>query len=454
MKRRIVLSLCSVLLTLGAIEIALRAPAAQVWLASQFHLVLEPFRAFEEVAENGATYVQKRKLEQPRYSVHDVRFAKHKAPGRVRVFTFGGSTTYGMPYTLAAGQAGDVSFGTWLREDVKLRGGVELEVINCGAIGMPVEGVRDVVQECFDYEPDVFLVLSGHNEFLPHALLAARSRVRSAFSLAVASPWRKLRLVALLEQFAISLAERNSPGVGTRDYPIADSPIQPAFHTEAESAFIEHRYQQTLQWIVAACRARHVQLVLGTPPGNLKDFEPSFSTLHAANDAERERWLALLRAGRAAVESGDAERGGELLARAVAEHLGTPARTTAWLALAARADAAARAQLELRATSMARSAAPPGRSSMPCAALRMVPASSSPIATPIAAARRRRPARRRVVPSTSASDAAGRGDRAQHARGARAAARRDRPAARPEPDRAMDRERASRTSSCSSSTSS
>jgi tetratricopeptide (TPR) repeat protein len=333
-KRRLLLVIASLLLTLGGIELALRLLG-----------VAAPFRAFEIVTgDDGVAMVQTRLQKTPRYRVHDARFPLHKTPGRLRVFVFGGSTTYGMPYTFAAGKDGDVSFGPWLRADLQPRHGIDIEVINCGAIGMPVDGVRDLVEECLDYEPDLFLVLSGHNEFLPHALLPARS----AILYDVGSPWRRLRLAALLERGALSLAEIASKGHGTKDYPIVDTLVSPAFHTPAEYELIVRRYRETLEWIAEACRERGVPLVLGTPPGNLLDYEPSSSSLTTADADDVSRWVALVRDGRAALEAGKIDEARATLERAVAAHPeGAEAHYRLGLALAKLGDTAgARRELE------------------------------------------------------------------------------------------------------------
>jgi tetratricopeptide (TPR) repeat protein len=332
--RRVLLVIASLLLTLCGIELALRLLG-----------VAAPFRAFEVVTgDDGVAMVQTRQEKKPRYRVHEVRFPLHRTPGRLRVFVFGGSTTYGMPYTFAAGKDGDVSFGPWLRADLQARHGIDIEVINCGAIGMPVDGVRDLVEECLAYEPDVFLVLSGHNEFLPHALLPARSTILYG----VGSPWRKLRLAAVLERGALSLAEIASKGRGTKDYPIVDALVSPAFHTPAELELIVRRYRETLEWIADACRERGVPLVLGTPPGNLLDYEPSSSSLTTADADDVARWVALVRDGRAALEAGKVDEARATLERAVAAHPeGAEAHYRLGLALASLGDTAgARRELE------------------------------------------------------------------------------------------------------------
>jgi tetratricopeptide (TPR) repeat protein len=110
-------------------------------------------------------------------------FPVPKPAGTLRIFTLGGSTTYGHPYD------DRVSYSGWLRELLPAADPSHAwEVINCG--GISYASYREVVlmQELLAYEPDVFIVYAGPNEFLEQ---------RTYAGLAEASPWL-LRLGALL----------------------------------------------------------------------------------------------------------------------------------------------------------------------------------------------------------------------------------------------------------------
>ena len=89
------------------------------------------------------------------------RFPARKAEGTTRIFCVGGSTTYGRPYD------DRTSFCGWLRlflpaVDPSRR----WEVINAGGISYASYRVARLMEELADYEPDLFIVYSGHNEFL------------------------------------------------------------------------------------------------------------------------------------------------------------------------------------------------------------------------------------------------------------------------------------------------
>lgn len=88
-------------------------------------------------------------------------FPQIKSPDAYRVFTLGGSTTYGRPYN------DTTSFSGWLRELLPLvDGSKKWEVINAGGISYASYRVAHLMEELVNYQPDLFIVYTGHNEFL------------------------------------------------------------------------------------------------------------------------------------------------------------------------------------------------------------------------------------------------------------------------------------------------
>ena len=88
-------------------------------------------------------------------------FPAKKAPGTFRIFTVGGSTCYGHPWR------DPVSFSGWLRALLpKADPSRAWEVVNCGGISYASYREAMLIAEMIRYQPDLFLVYSGHNEFL------------------------------------------------------------------------------------------------------------------------------------------------------------------------------------------------------------------------------------------------------------------------------------------------
>ena len=88
-------------------------------------------------------------------------FSADKAPNTYRIFCLGESTTYGHPY------ADSKSYVGVLRELLnRTASDTNWEVINCGGISYASYRLAAMMQELAAYEPDLFIVYVGQNEFL------------------------------------------------------------------------------------------------------------------------------------------------------------------------------------------------------------------------------------------------------------------------------------------------
>ena len=88
-------------------------------------------------------------------------FPLKKADNSYRIFCMGGSTTYGRPYF------DNVSFCGWLRAYLQAADPTRnWEVINAGGVSFASYRVTRLMNELKQYQPDLFIVYSGQNEFL------------------------------------------------------------------------------------------------------------------------------------------------------------------------------------------------------------------------------------------------------------------------------------------------
>lgn len=89
------------------------------------------------------------------------QFPADKSSGTYRIFCVGGSTTFGRPY------GASTSFAGWLGEFLPIADpSRRWEVINAGGISYASYRVSSLMEELIQYEPDLFVVYSGQNEFL------------------------------------------------------------------------------------------------------------------------------------------------------------------------------------------------------------------------------------------------------------------------------------------------
>ncbi len=207
-------------------------------------------------------------------------FPLHKPPGTQRVFCLGGSTTYGRPYD------DSTSFPGWLRELLpSVAPDTQWEVINAGGVSYASYRVARLTEELAQYEPDLFIVYTGHNEFLED---------RTYGEIRHASPLQRGALATLSQSRTAAFAQRMFGGQNGNQnnnrFQLSDDVDTVLDHTvgpttyqrdvEQRQRIIEH-FEVNLSRIVAIARESGAQVMLVTPASNLKDSSP-FKSQHAA----------------------------------------------------------------------------------------------------------------------------------------------------------------------------
>ena len=194
------------------------------------------------------------------------RFPVRKAQGTVRIFCLGGSTTYGRPYD------DRTSFCGWLRNFLPaVDPDTNWEIINTGGISYASYRVARLMEELAEYEPDIFIVYSGHNEFLERrtydTLLKTPEIVRDLGTLV-----SRLRLYSTLydvtyDRSAVlptevkTLLERS---IGPKDYQRDD---------KMRGAVLNH-YRNSLLRMTHISQRAGARMILVTPASNLGNFSP------------------------------------------------------------------------------------------------------------------------------------------------------------------------------------
>jgi lysophospholipase L1-like esterase len=173
-----------------------------------------------------------------------------KRPGTFRILALGGSTTLGVP-------DGAFGFVTQLGDALtRLAPGRDVEILNLARAGAPSAYARDVLAASQGAEPDLVLLLTGHNELIApratHSWRDALQRLRDASFLARAVSG------------ALS-AEVEEPAI-----PDALTPVDPQTLAAASEGF-----RDNLDAIVALARRLDVPLLLCTAPSNLAEWPPA-----------------------------------------------------------------------------------------------------------------------------------------------------------------------------------
>jgi lysophospholipase L1-like esterase len=158
------------------------------------------------------------------------------------------------------------------------------DIVNLGIPGIDSAGLRYVVDDALDYQPDALVIYAGHNEFLEPNLF----RIRQPF----AWFWRTLahdvRLVNGLRKLLFPSQRVSVPAPQPRGQgPVFDAPLI----SDAERARLLADYEKNLAAMVGEAKARGVRVMLCTPASDLR-FPPMFASFSRAlsqADAERVR---------------------------------------------------------------------------------------------------------------------------------------------------------------------
>ena len=244
------------------------------------------------------------------------RFAKDKPDGTVRIFALGGSTTYGRPFD------DTVSFSGWLREILlEVDPGREYEVINAGGVSYASYRVAAVMEELLAYDPDVFVVYSGHNELLE----------RRTYGALMKTPGWALAAGGLLSRTAVFRAGHSllHPPVEKTVLPaevdtVLDNSAGPERYTRDDelAAAVAHHFERNLERMTAMARENGAQLVLATPASSLRDCRPFKS--EGPDERDASVWYAR---GEALYREGRFEEAREAYQRALDEDI-CPLRAT------------------------------------------------------------------------------------------------------------------------------
>ncbi|MCF7765705.1 MAG: tetratricopeptide repeat protein [Verrucomicrobia bacterium] len=163
--RKVVFASIAVLLAVGMLEalLALVGVESETYIKDPYVGFASESPLFVEQRVDGRTVMA---TARERLSLFNPQqFSRKKTPGTFRIFSVGGSTTFGRPYADAT------SFSGWLREFLPAGAPArKWEVINAGGVSYASYRVAHLMEELIQYEPDLFVIYSGHNEFLEHRL--------------------------------------------------------------------------------------------------------------------------------------------------------------------------------------------------------------------------------------------------------------------------------------------
>jgi len=277
---------------------------------------------FVEVEESGQRMM--RTASNKRDFFNDQIFPAEKSPGTRRIFCMGGSTTYGRPYR-------DVtSFCAWLRASLELLAPQsKWEVINAGGISYASYRVAALMEELTKYEPDLFIVYTGHNEFLEERTYGSM-RNKNQWLRRIEIQLRRTRswgaIESLIADAGKTLRESKNRGNNEREQLSAEveTRLESSIGLDAyqrddrlASAVLQH-FRLNLDRMATIARDAGAEILYAVPADNLRDCAPFKSeTSGTLSAAETTAFGTLLEDADDALYREHFERAHTLFSRAV-----------------------------------------------------------------------------------------------------------------------------------------
>jgi tetratricopeptide (TPR) repeat protein len=225
----------------------------------------------------------------------DDRFELVKGKRTKRIFCLGESTMQGFPYEYHATPS------AFLRDRLQaMLPGYQIEVVNVGLSAVGSFVVGDFIEELSGYEPDLFLIYLGHNEFYGVYGVGSALGAGRAWMTRLAAYLLRFRSYLLLRDGYQWIREHVGPVesaprgslmgqmVGNRSIPY-NGPL----YREAREV-----YERNLHSIIATARNRGVPIMFSSLVSNIRDQKPFVSVFdEATGETQKRRWQSWMSRG-------------------------------------------------------------------------------------------------------------------------------------------------------------
>ncbi|EMB16907.1 tetratricopeptide repeat protein [Rhodopirellula europaea] len=205
---------------------------------------------------------------------NDQRFPLNKPANTQRIFCLGGSTTFGRPYD------DNTSFAGWLREWLpRVDADTNHEVFNAGGVSYASYRVAAVMEELAEYEPDLFIVYTGQNEFLERRTYA------DFFDQSQAQLWltgwlnktRTYRVIdSLVRKKRPPKSDSNSIGLAAEVDERLNHTVGPSDYVRDEewSNNVRKHFRFNVRRMISIAQSANAKILFVVPASNEKDCSP------------------------------------------------------------------------------------------------------------------------------------------------------------------------------------
>ncbi len=188
------------------------------------------------------------------------RFLRNKPEDTLRIFFLGGSSVNYVDYELP-----------WLCKRLKTQLAPKykkVEIINCGGLSHGTHRLVLIAREIINYDPDLVMIYSGHNEFEEiEQLHLARIQTGWLQRILYSSAMMRFARDRIAEYQISQLEAEHNRRLLAQSFPDAGKAWGHVF-TPEEIAERMNKYKQNLTEIISLCQERNVKVVIATVPSN------------------------------------------------------------------------------------------------------------------------------------------------------------------------------------------
>jgi lysophospholipase L1-like esterase len=216
-----------------------------------------------------------------------VNRAVYEKKEKLRIFTFGGSTTAGYPYNTSPDFQCPASFSNYLRAILGFNKHIpEVEILNFGCNALSSMNVLHVFKDIKKYKPDVIIIYTGHNEFFgPNEFTLSKQKVLLHHNKNFYFLFMALKRTYLYQGMRklLRLFSRDS-SKGHKDY-LSWSRNNYIHPDDEINEIVRSNYKNNITTIVRQAKKTGIKVVLCTPVANWS-FPPFISVHHSELNEE------------------------------------------------------------------------------------------------------------------------------------------------------------------------
>ncbi len=258
-----------------------------LWLLGvQPHVELEdPFRGFSGLISvferQGEFYRTRSNLLQRTFN--DQWFLAEKPENGYRIFTMGGSSSFGFPWGASA------AFTHVLGEClVQAHPEKAIEAVNASGVSYAIHRLNILGEELIKHEPDLFIIYSGHNEFVEVEFYESIKKVPEVQNKLVHGLLRTRTFTALYRAMNRTSGPESDSSAASAEV-IRD---QSRVFLPEEKRKVMEDYRTNLTRLVRRIQGVGADVVLCTVPCNLSEWAPSRSeTSIVLGEDDRLDWI-------------------------------------------------------------------------------------------------------------------------------------------------------------------